>query len=483
MNYKLILRMLGRTLLVEAACLLLPLFVSLYYGEDPLPFVFTILILGLVSLPMSFIQTNTQIYSQEGYVVVAAIWVLFCIFGSLPFLFSGYFGGWINSLFEITSGFTTTGASLLTDIESLPRGILFWRSFSSWMGGMGVLIFTLAFLPNSGERTHNLVRAESPGPVTTKLVPKTAQSSKILYTIYIILTVSEILLLRFAGMRWYDAFVHSFATICTGGFSIRNLSIGAYASPACEIIVTVFMLLASINFAVFFLLVTRRFKSFLRSDELRYFLGIVIIATGLITLNLILVPTSIETGSLGELIRHALFQVSSIITTTGFSTADFNQWPEFSRILLVLLMVIGGCAGSTAGGIKVSRFLLLTRCIRRDLRKISHPRAVKVVKLDGNAVDESTLERVFTFFSCYAFILAIACLMISLDNFSFATSITSVIACISNIGPGLDMVGPMGNYAAFSDLSKCVLTLCMLIGRLEIFPILLFLTPTTWKRS
>jgi len=483
MNYKLILRMLGRTLLLETACLLLPLLVALFYREDPMPFVFSILLLAAISLPLAFIKTKTQILDQEGFVIVAAIWVLFCVFGALPFYFSGYFNGYIDSFFEITSGFTTTGASILTQIEPLPRGILFWRSFSSWLGGMGVLIFTLAFLPGKGERTHNLVRAESPGPVKSKLVPKTAKSSKILYTFYISLTVLEILSLKLAGMSWYESIVHSFATICTGGFSPKNLSIGAYPSPAIEIIITVFMLLSSINFAIYFLLITKRISSVLRSDELRYFLLIVLVAVSLITVNLLYLPGALDHYGPGETLRHVIFQVASIITTTGFSTVDFNLWPEFSRILLVILMVIGGCAGSTAGGIKVSRFLLLTRCIQRDLRKISHPRAVKVVKLDGNALDESTLERVSTFFACYAFIFAITCLVISLDNFSFTTTVTAVFACVSNVGPGLDMVGPLGNYAAFSGLSKMALSLCMLVGRLEIFPILIILAPSTWKRA
>jgi trk system potassium uptake protein TrkH len=482
MNYKLILRMLGRTLLIEAAALLLPLLVSLYYKETPLPFVYTILLLCIVGSPLAFIRSKTQFYAQEGFVIVAAIWLLFCVFGSLPFLFCGYFGSWSNCLFEVTSGFTTTGASILTNVEILPKGILFWRAFDSWMGGMGVLLFTLAILPNTGERTHNLVWAESPGPVKSKLVPKTAQSSKILYSFYIALTVLEILCLRLVGMPWFDSTVHTFATVCTGGFSIKNASIGAYGSPAVEIIITIFMLLSSLNFAVFFLLITKRFMAVLKSDELRYFLGIVAIATGLITINLVLVPSNIETGGLGETLRHAFFQVATIISTTGFSSVDFNLWPVFSQIILVSLMVIGGCAGSTAGGIKVSRFLLLIRHIRRDVRKLSHPRAVKVVKLDGNSVDESTLERVSTFFACYVFIFTLTCLIVSLDNFSFTTTITAVVASIGNVGPGLDMVGPMGNFSAFSDLSKIVLTLCMLIGRLEIFPILILLTPSTWKR-
>lgn len=481
MNYKLILRMTGRTLLLLAACLLFPLLVSLYYHEDPMPFVFTILILAVVGLPTLFIHAKKLFFDQEGFVIVALIWLLFCLFGSLPFFFSGHFGGFVDALFEITSGFTTTGASILTEVESLPKGILFWRSFSSWLGGMGVLMFTLAFLPNTGERTQSLLRAETPGPVTNKLVPRTAKSSKILYTIYISLTCLETLCLTLAGMPFFDALLHSFATICTGGFSTRNLSVGAYGSPAIEIIVTVFMLLAALNFVVYFLLVTRRLAKIFLSDELRYFLGIVAAAIVLITLSLLFTPGMAQMP-LGDTIRTVSFQVASILTTTGFATADFNLWPQFTHIIFLLLMVVGGCSGSTAGGIKVSRSLLLLRCIRRDLRKISHPRAVKVVKLDGNGVDNASLDRVMTFFACYVFIVAFSCLVLSLENFSFLTTVSSVFACIGNIGPGLDMVGPMSNFSAFSDPSKLLLSLCMLIGRLEIFPVLMLFAPSTWKK-
>jgi len=481
MNFKLILRMVGRTLLLQAACLLFPLLVSLYYGESPFPFAITILALTILSLPLANIKSNTQFYEQEGFVIVACIWLVFCLAGALPFYFSGYFNSYIDCLFEITSGFTTTGASILSDVEVLPRGILFWRSFASWLGGMGVLIFTLAFLPKTGERTQSLVRAESPGPVTSKLVPKTAKSSKILYSIYFFLTILEVLCLRLAGMPLYDSVVHSFATICTGGFSIKNLSIAAYGSPAIEIIITVFMLLSTLNFALYFLLITRRLAAIFKSDELRFFLGIVAAAIALITLNLIFTHGMAPEG-LGTTLRLVSFQVASIISTTGFATTDFNLWPQFTHIILLLLMLIGGCAGSTAGGIKVSRSLLLSRCISRDLRKISHPRAVKVVKLDGNAVDEPTLARVSTFFACYSFIIALSVLLLSLDNFSFLTTVSAVFSCLGNVGPGLDTVGPLGNYGAFSDLGKLLLTLCMLIGRLEIFPILILFAPSTWKR-
>ncbi len=483
MNYQLILRMVGRTLLLKSACLLLPLFTALYYGETILPFLYTIAIILVVAIPLSVLKSNSQFFAKEGFVIVASIWVLFCLFGSLPLYFSGHFNSYVDCLFEITSGFTTTGASILTDIEALPRGILLWRSFSSWLGGMGVLILTLAFLPNAGKRAHNIMQAESPGPVKNKFVPKTSSSSKILYSIYVILTVAEIVALCIAGMPAYDSIVHSFATICTGGFSIKNTSIGAYNSATFDTIISIFIVLSAINFSYYFLLVTKRVRSVLSSDELRTFIGILFVSITLITINLFVSSHDITQQGLGTTLRYVSFQVFSIASTTGFSTADFNLWPQFSRILLLILMVIGGCAGSTAGGIKVSRFLLLSRSISRDLKKLSHPRSLKVVKLDGKVVDDPTIERVLVFFACHATILAITCLIVSLDNFSFTTTVTAVFASIGNIGPGLDLVGPMGNYATFSDLSKIALSLCMLIGRLEIFPILILFMPSTWRNS
>ena len=479
MNYRLILRMLGRTLVLECAFVLIALFVSLYFGEDPMPFAYSALIIGTAGLSLSFLPCKREFFAQEGFVVAGAIWLLFCLFGALPFYFSGYFSGYVDCLFEIASGFTTTGATILQDVEILPRGILFWRSFSSWLGGMGVLILTLAFLPALGARTHNLLRAEATGPVVSKLVPKTAQSSKILYGIYVSLTALEIVCLKLAGMPLFDAVLHSFSTICTGGMSIKNASIGAYNSGAIELIIAIFILLSSINFAVYFLVITKRLGEVLRSDELRYFLLIVLGAGALITANLLL-STPISPLSA---VRTSFFQAVSVISTTGFFTADFNLWPEFSRMILIALMVIGGSAGSTAGGLKVSRFLLLVRCIRRDIGQLSHPRLVKVVKLDGKAVDEGALRTVSTFFGCYVLVLGLTCLVVSLDGFSFATTFTAVLASISNVGPGFDMVGPLENFSAFSDLSKLSLAFCMLLGRLEIFPILILFSRSTWGRS
>lgn len=478
MNYKLMFRTLGRTLQVEALCLLLPLLVTLLYREDPRPFLFTILLLGVLGFLLSRLRARPDFFSREGYVVVGLIWLSFSLFGALPFWFSGCFPSFVDCLFEIVSGVTTTGASILTDIEALPRGILFWRSFCSWIGGMGVLIFTLAFLPKVGGRTQVLVQAESPGPVSSKLVPKTAQSSKILYLIYITLTIAEIIALLLAGMPLYDASVTSFATVCTGGFSVMNMSIASYGLPACEIIITIFMLLCSINFAAFFLVLTGRLRQVLHSDELRFFLIAVAAATAMIFLSVL--PLYESTG---RAFLDSIFQVSSVVSTTGFSTTDFALWPTLPQFVLILLMFLGGCAGSTAGGLKCSRVLLLFRCGLRSLRRLSHPRAVKVVKLDGKPVDEDTLSTVFSFFTLYFLVLGVTCFLVCLDGFSMTTSITAALTCLSNVGPGLEAVGPMGNFAAFSPLSKLVLSLAMLIGRLEIFPVLVLFHPSTWGRG
>ena len=478
MNFRLVFKLTGKTLMVEAGALLLPLMVCLYYREDPRPFLYTITILVVVGFLLSLLKSNDHFFPREGFFAVALIWILVSATGALPFYFSGYFPTYIDCFFESASGFTTTGASILTAVEPLPKGILFWRSFMHWLGGMGVLILTIALLPNLGSRTLHLMKAESPGPVVSKLVPKSSQSSKILYGIYCGMTVVEIVLLRIAGMPWYDSIVHSFGTAGTGGFSVKNISIAAYGSPAIEIIITVFMLLFSVNFALYFLLLCGKVKQAFRSDELRFFLAMVFITITMISINIRdLYPT------LGEAIRHAAFQVATVVSTTGYASTDFDQWPEFSRVLLVLLMFVGACAGSTGGAIKCSRVLILLRCIHREIRQVIHPRAVNVVKLDGHVLEESSLRSVHIFFSAYIFITLGATLLISVDNFSFGTTFTAVVSCIGNVGPGLEMVGPMGNYSAFSLFSKTILSLCMIVGRLEIIPILVLFSGNAWKRS
>lgn len=478
MNFRLVFKLTGKTLMVEAATMLLPLAACLYYRENPTPFLLTIPLLIVVGFLLSLLKSNDHFFPREGFFAVALIWLLVSATGALPFYFSGYFPTYIDCFFESASGFTTTGASILTAVEPLPKGILFWRSFMHWLGGMGVLILTIALLPSLGARTLHLMKAESPGPVVSKLVPKSSQSSKILYGIYCGLTIIEVLILRLAGMPWYDSLVHSFGTAGTGGFSVKNLSIAAYNNPAFEIIITIFMLLFSVNFALYFLLLRGKIKQVFQSDELRFFLVVVFLSIALISANIRNLY-----ATLGEAVRHAAFQVGSIISTTGYASADFNQWPEFSRILLVLLMFIGACAGSTGGAIKCSRILLIFRCIHREIRQVIHPRAVNVVKLDGHVLEESSLRSVHIFFSAYIFITLGATLLISVDNFSFGSTFTAVVACIGNIGPGLELVGPMGNYASFSLFSKTILSLCMIVGRLEILPILVLFSGNAWKHS
>ena len=477
MNYKLILHTLGRTLQLEALCLLLPLAVSFGYRESPWPFLLTVLPTAVLGSALARLRSRPDFYYREGFAVVGLIWIVMSLFGALPFRLSGHFGGYVDCLFETASGFTTTGASILTAIEGLPRGLLFWRSFSSWIGGIGVVVFLLAFLPKQGDRSQVLVQAESPGPIATKLVPRTAGSARILTRIYLALTGAEILALLCAGMPLYDAAVNTFATVCTGGFSVLNQSIAGYGMPAAEIIITVFMLLCSLNLGLFFLLWTRQWEHLRKNDELWIFLGVT--AGAVLLIFLLILPLYAGPGSA---LRDAAFQVASILSTTGFSTADFDRWPEMARLILVGLMFLGGCAGSTAGGIKFARALLMVRCAGRALGRFSHPRSVKTVKLDGSPVEEATLNAVYVFFLLYLLILAAACAVVSLDGVSLTTSFTAALACLSNIGPGLDAVGPAGNFAALSVPSKLTLTFAMLAGRLELFPILILFRPGLWRK-
>ncbi len=479
MNFKLVLRVTGFTLFIEAGAMLIPLAVSLLYQESPIPFLCSILIiLAAAAVPVFLFRPKKDFFAREGFFTVGLIWVLFGAFGALPFWFSGQFGPYIDCLFETISGFTTTGATILTTIEGLPMGLLFWRSLTHWLGGMGVLILTAALLPFLGISSNFLIRAESPGPVKSKLVPRASQSSKILYAIYLSLTVLEALCLRVAGLNWYEAVTHAMSTAGTGGFSNRNLSVGAFGSPAVEIVITVFMLLFSVNFAVYFLILTGKARQALKSDELRFFLGMVALSTVVIAWNLRDIY-----DSAADCLRYAAFQVASIVSTTGFSSANYELWPEFSKVLLVVLTFIGACAGSTGGGIKCSRILILIRSAHREVRSIIHPRAVSVVQLDGAPLPERTLHTTQCYFIINLFLVFGMAVVVGLDNFSFTTTLTSVITCISNVGPGLDMVGPMGNFSAFSVLSKLVLSFAMVLGRLEMYPILVLFSRSAWKRS
>ena len=477
MNFKLVLRLAGKTLLVEAACMALPLVVALLYREDPMPFLLAIGITAVVGLLLSLVKSDTAFHARVGFFSAGLIWVLAGVSGALPFYFCGDFASFVDCFFESISGFTTTGSSILPAVEGLPKGILFWRSFSHWLGGMGILVLTIALLPSLGGRTLHVMKAESPGPIVSKLVPRASQSSKILYAIYFVLTVVMIVCLLLAGMPLYDTLVNSFAVAGTGGFSVLNTSIGGYQNPVFEVILGIFMVVFSINFSLYFLILCGKWKQALKSDELRFFAGVVRASVLLIAVNI-----SSMYGSFLVSLRHAFFQVTTIISTTGFSSVDFDQWPEFSRMLLVILMVCGACAGSTGGGVKCSRALLLLKCVRREVRQILHPRSVSVVKLDGRVVDEKTLHTVMVFLGAYVLLALMAMLVVALDNFSFGTTFTAVITCIGNVGPGLEKVGPMGNFSEFSHLSKLVLSLCMIAGRLEIFPILVLFSRGAWQK-
>ena len=478
MNLKLVFKVVGRILQIEAAAMVLPLAVALLYREDPAPFLWSIAIVAAAGFLLAATPTRQHFYIREGFAAVGLIWLITGLVGALPFWFSGHFASFVDCVFESCSGCTTTGASILTNIEALPKGILFWRSLTHWMGGMGVLVLATAVLPSMGIRSHYLTQAESPGPVFSKLVPKQSQSSKILYSIYCALTLAEVACLKLAGMPLYDAFIHAFGTAGTGGFSNRNASVGAYGSFAIDMIISVFILLFSLNFAVYFLLLTKKFKEILQSDELRFFLIAVAGATVLISINIYPIYSNLL-----ETFRYAFFQVCSIISTTGFSTTDWSFWPNFSHAVLVLLMFCGACAGSTGGGMKCSRVLILFRSIRREIHRIIHPRSVEVIKLDGKVADEDTVRSVLIFIGCYLLVILSAALVISLDGFSFTVSFTSALTCVSNVGPGLEAVGPAGNFFAFSHLSKLVMSLCMIIGRLEIFPVLVLFSRSTWRRA
>ncbi len=478
MNKRMIAYILGILLLCEAGLMLLPTIVSLIYGEAVLKsFLLTIALLivtGLVLVAMK--PKNKTIYARHGLVIVALGWILMSLFGALPFYFSGEIPSYLDALFEAVSGFTTTGSSILTDVEALSKSMLFWRSFTHWIGGMGVLVFVMAVLPLAGGGGDlHLMRAESPGPNVSKLVPKSSKTARILYGIYLALTVLEIFILLFGGMPLFDSVTITFGTAGTGGFGVLNSSIAGY-STFCQGVITVFMALFGVNFNFYFLLLCKKFKDAFKSEEVWTYLAIMFSAIVVIAINV-----KDMFSSFGEALHHSAFQVSSVMTTTGFATTDFNQWPELSRIIMLAVMCVGACAGSTGGGLKVSRVIILLKSARREFRHISHPRSVKIITFDGNRVSDDTIRNTFAYFFIYAMIFAASVLVVSLDNFDFTTTTTSVIATLNNIGPGLNMVGATGNFSEFSFLSKLVLIADMLLGRLEIFPLLFLFAPSKQK--
>ena len=482
MNFSIIKYFCGIVLRFEAGFMALSLVVSFIYGEYDVALIFigTIAVMLGISFLLAFRKpADTSFYAKEGVVTVSVSWILLSLFGAMPFFLSGAIPSFIDSLFESVSGFTTTGASVLIDVEIVEKSLLFWRSFTHWIGGMGVLMFIMAILPMSKADPLHLMRAESPGPTTEKLVPKASETAKILYSIYIGLSLLEVILLLAGGMPLYDSVVHMFGTAGTGGFSMKNASIGAYESVYLEVVVTVFMILFGVNFSAYFLLLARKFKRFLTFEELRVYLAIIIIAMAVIAFNI----TGTVYQSLGESLRHSSFQVASVMTTTGFSTDDFNQWPTFSRFLLLLLMFIGASAGSTGGGIKVSRFMIMAKALKREAMHILHPKAVQKIKLDKMPVSEDVIRGTAIFMVVFLGITAVSIVLVSLNGFDMDTSVSAVVACINNIGPGLGVVSPVGNYSGFSVFSKIVLSLNMLIGRLEIYPMLLLISPAVWHRK
>lgn len=480
MNYRMVFYNIGRILLVEAALLAFPAIGAIIYNEDTLiSFALTIAALTAVGLPaVRKKPKNTAIYAKDGYVIVALTWILMSLFGAMPFYFSGHIPHFVDAFFETVSGFTTTGSTILNSVEVLPKSLLFWRSFTHWIGGMGILVFIIAILPKTESSSMHVMRAEVPGPTVGKLVSKLRASARILYGIYCVMTLVQVVLLVAGGMPVFDSIVNSFATAGTGGFAVLNNSIEGYNSVYSEMVIAVFMLLFGINFNIYYMFIIKQGRQAIKNEELRYYLGIVLGSIVLIAICLANTKYSI-----GDSIRYAVFQVASIITTTGFSTANFDTWPVFTKIILVFLMFIGACAGSTGGGIKVSRLMILIKSGLRDIKKAINPRSIETVKVDKHTVDEPVVKSVSVFFATYMIIIAISALIISIDGRDIVTTFTSVLACISNIGPGLGAVGPYGNFADFSVMSKLILSFDMLAGRLELIPMLMLFSPYAWSRK
>ncbi len=480
MNRKFVFHIFGRIAEIVSLLMLLPALVALLYGEFRVMFAFlltaSLAFLGGMLLAHLCKTSNNVIYAKEGFVVVALAWIGMSAIGAVPFVLSGDIPSYVDALFETVSGFTTTGSSILADVEALSHGALFWRSFTHWVGGMGVLVFVMAIVSNMTDRSIHIMRAEMPGPVVGKLVPRAKDTAKILYLIYIVMTAVQIVLLFAGGMPLFDSIVHTFGTAGTGGFGIKGDSIAGY-STYCQMVIATFMLIFAVNFNLYYLMIIGRGKSVLKSTELWVYLAIVGISVGLITLNLYS-----KNRDIADCFRLAYFQVTSIISTSGFATADFNLWPSLSKGILFVLMFIGGCAGSTAGGLKISRVVILFKLVLREMKRMLHPRSVTSVEFEGKAVDNQTLNSVATYFACYAFCIIAVFLVICIEPSDFETDFTAAVTTFNNVGPGLGQVGPSGNFAAYSPFSKLVFSAAMLLGRLEIFPLIIALSPSTWRK-
>ena len=482
MNYKMIRYFFGIMLMLEAAFMLIPTATALIYSEDITPFIITIGILLFFGIPsVAFKPNNTRIYAKEGFICVAAAWILLSLFGALPFVISGAIPNYIDAFFETVSGFTTTGSSILRNVEEMSRGLLFWRSFTHWIGGMGVLVLIVAILPSSSSsRSIHILRAEMPGPTMGKLVPKMRNTAKILYIIYICMTAVEIILLLCGGMPLFDSLVHAFGTAGTGGFGIKADSITSY-NHYLQWVITIFMFLFGMNFNVFYFILIGRFRSAFRNAELICYVGLALVSAAVIAVNIF--P---QYGSVSDSIRLSAFQVSSIMTTTGYATADFNAWPILSKTILLVLMFIGACAGSTGGGLKISRLLLLFKMFGRERKRLVHPRAVSIAKMDGKRVDDATLHGTGNYLAIYCMVFFVGFLLISVSppaGFDIETNFSAMAACFNNIGPGLGMVSPSASFADYSAFSKIVLSVVMLLGRLELSPLMIAITPSEWRKN
>lgn len=479
MNKRRILNVMGRIVLTEALLMVPSLAAALLYGDgDAVYFIVTIVPAGLLGLVCSRIRTpDARLTSRDGYCIVAYAWMVISLIGAVPLYLTGQFRSYWSALFEVVSGFTTTGASVLAAPENLPHGVLFWRSFTHWVGGMGVLVFVLMIIPMKNDNSMHLIRAEVPGPTAGKLVPRMKRTSTILYGIYAVMTAVLVVLLLFGGVGLFDSLCLAFGTAGTGGFATSAAGIAGYNSPYVEVLLGVFMLLFGVNFNVYYLILLGRIGDALKSEEVRCYLGIVAAATIAITINLFH-----GLANVGIALRHAFFQVSSIITTTGFATVDFDLWPEFSKHTLVFLMLIGACAGSTGGGLKVSRVLILVKSFFAEIRYIISPKSIQTVRLEYKTVDKATLNSTRTYAAAYLMLVALSTLLISLNGYDLTTNLTAVLSCINNIGPGLALVGPTANFSVYNDAAQILLSVVMLIGRLEIFPIFTILSRSAHDR-
>ena len=480
MNKRMTSYILGKMLGVEALVLFIPALVSVLYGEDGWKyFLITSAILGILYLAFGRKKPkDSTIYGKDGFFIIASAWVFWSLFGALPFWLSGEIPSYVDAFFETVSGFTTTGSTILTDASNLSMGMNFWRCFTHWIGGMGVLVFVMVIVSLEDKNSMHLMRAEVPGPETDKLVPKARDTAKILYAMYFVLTITEVIFLFAGGMSLYDSLIHSFSTAGTGGFNNRATSVAYYDSAYIDGVITVFMILFGINFNMYYLILLKKVKAVFKNEELRAYLGVILGATVLITINILKMYSSVW-----EAFRYAVFQVSAIITTTGFVTANFDLWPTFSKCILLLLMVVGACAGSTGGGMKVSRILIVLKSIRRQMKSLLRPKSVNIVKVNNKKVGEDTMQAVYVYFMAYVVIFIASVLLISLNNFDFTTTFTGVLTTLNNVGPGLAGVGPIENFSKFSDLSKVVFCLDMLVGRLEIFPFLMLFSPELWRKK